>query len=88
MDAERRDGGRIGIPGERGGEDKGPRRRKIERKRKRENRWTDAAAPTEGGPRFKGDNESPELVYSRAPERAEARRCEARQNEGLNSSGC
>lgn len=48
-----------------------------ERKREIENGWTDAAALTEGGPQFKGDNESPDSstrVRQSEPRRKDARR--------------
>lgn len=70
MDAERRDAGRIEIPGERekvrtrdeDGEEE--RERMGQREREREDGWTDAAALMEGGPRFKGDNESSDSATS------------------------
>lgn len=51
------------------------RKREEERERDRDG-WTDAAAPTEGGPRFKGDNESSDSAPSvrSEPRREDAKR--------------
>lgn len=81
MDAERRDAGRIEIPGEREKvrtrDEDGEEERERKEQREREDGWTDAAALMEGGPRFKGDNESSDSATSvrqSEPRREDAKR--------------
>lgn len=81
MDAERRDAGRIEIPGEREKvrtrDEDGEEKRERKGQREREDGWTDAAALMEGGPRFKGDNESSDSATSvrqSEPRREDAKR--------------